>query len=152
MTSPRWPLSQAQKDPRAYTNSGAFTSFDAPRLFTLLTGVAICLAAIVWLNVAGLTLASALERIRIYSLQSVLGATRAVLIRAAVFENAIPTAGGQQPMASDRAALCSCAPTVSSRRVGLMARMMPRGNSARLSRDWPYGRPRSRAQFTDLGV
>jgi putative ABC transport system permease protein len=88
------PMGKAQKDPRAYTNSGAFTSFDAPRLFTMLTAVAICLAAIVWLNVAGLTLASALERIRIYSLQSVLGATRAMLIRASVFENAIPTATG----------------------------------------------------------
>ena len=41
------PMSSAHKDPRALTNSGAFTSFDAPRLFTTLIGVVICLAGIV---------------------------------------------------------------------------------------------------------
>jgi predicted permease len=88
------PMARARKDPRAFTNSGAFTSFNAPRLFTMLTGVAICLASIVWLNVAGLSLASALERARIHALQTALGASRATLVRTALLENAIPLALG----------------------------------------------------------
>jgi predicted permease len=88
------PMTRARKDPRAFTNSGAFTSFNAPRLFTMLTGVAICLALIVWLNVAGLSLVSALERVRIHALQTALGASRATLVRTALLENAIPMALG----------------------------------------------------------
>jgi putative ABC transport system permease protein len=87
-------MPRAHKDPRAFTNSGAFTSFDAPRLFTMLTGVAICLASIVWLNVAGLSLGSALERVRVHALQTALGASRATLVRTAVLEAALPASLG----------------------------------------------------------
>jgi predicted permease len=87
-------LRKAQKDPRAFTNSGAFTASDAPRLFSTLLGAMICLSAIIWLNIAGLALASALGRVRVRSLQTVLGATRATLVRTALLEAAIPTAAG----------------------------------------------------------
>jgi predicted permease len=87
-------LRTAQKDPRAYTNSGAFTSFDAPRLFAMLLGAVVCLAAIIWLNVTGLALATALERTRARALQAVLGASRATLIRTSILETLIPTAAG----------------------------------------------------------
>ena len=87
-------LQKAQRDPRAFTNSGAFTSFDAPQLFALLLGAVLCLAAIIWLNVAGLSLASALNRVRVQSLHAVLGATRATLVRTSLLESAIPTVAG----------------------------------------------------------
>ncbi len=88
------PMPSAHKDPRALTNSGAFTSFDAPRLFMMLIGLVICLAAIVWLNVAGLSLASSIERVRVRSVQTALGASRATLVRTAILESAIPTVAG----------------------------------------------------------
>ena len=87
-------LQKAQKDPRAFTNIGAFTASDAPRLFSTLLGAMLCLSAIIWLNIAGLSLASALGRARVRSLQTVLGATRATLVRTSFFEVALPTAAG----------------------------------------------------------
>ena len=85
------PLAQATKDPRAFTNSGAFGASTGPRLFTTLLGTAICLALIVCFSVAGLELTSAIGRTRIYVVQTALGATRARLIRTAIFETAIVT-------------------------------------------------------------
>jgi putative ABC transport system permease protein len=85
------PLAQATKDPRAFTNSGAFGASTGPRLFTTLLGTAICLALIVCFSVAGLELTSAIGRARIYVVQTALGATRARLIRTAIFETAIVT-------------------------------------------------------------
>jgi predicted permease len=60
----------------------------------MLFGAALCLALIICLNVAGLELASALERTRVSVVLTALGATRGALIRSALFETTILTAGG----------------------------------------------------------
>jgi len=88
------PLSIARKDPRAYTNSGAFNPDSFSPLFTLLFGLAVCLAIITCLNVAGVEVASALRRTRAYVIQTTLGATRSVLVRGALLEGALLTFGG----------------------------------------------------------
>jgi predicted permease len=88
------PLSRAEQDPRSFTNSGAFNASSGPRLFSMLLGVALCLAVIICLNVASLELASALERTRVLVVQTALGATRGTLIRSTLFETVMLTAGG----------------------------------------------------------
>lgn len=88
------PLTKAVRDPRAYTNYGAFDAFDAPRLFVLLLVGAVCLALIVLLNVAGLELAVTFERRHLHALQRALGATRGWLLRTALLETTLLTTLG----------------------------------------------------------
>jgi predicted permease len=87
-------MSQASRDPRVLTNSGAFTGATAPALFTLLFGAAICVALIACLNLAGLELASGLARGHVRAVQTALGASRGVLLRTALWEGLLLGATG----------------------------------------------------------
>jgi predicted permease len=87
-------LAQARKDPRAYTNSGAFDPDSFSPLFALLFGLAICLALITCLNIAGVEVASALRRTRAYVIQATLGASRGMLVRGVLLEGAMLSAAG----------------------------------------------------------
>jgi predicted permease len=80
------PLTRAMHDPRVRTNSGAYTGATAPALFTFLFAAAICLTAVSSLNLAGLSLASALTRAHVHAVQTALGATRSLLVRVALLE------------------------------------------------------------------
>jgi predicted permease len=88
------PLARAQKDPRAYTNYGAYSGVDAPRLFMTLLAASLCLALIVAVNVAGLELATRIDRSRVHGILTALGATRATLVRTTLLESAILTGAG----------------------------------------------------------
>ena len=73
-------LAEARRDPHAL-------------LFSMLLGAASCLLLIACLNVASLELAGVVRRARAYTIQAVLGATRATLVRTALFEGGVLTAG-----------------------------------------------------------
>jgi putative ABC transport system permease protein len=88
------PLTRAMHDPRVRTNSGAYTGATAPALFTILFAAAIGLTAVASLNLAGLSLAFALTRAHVHAVQTALGATRSLLVRAAVLEAWIMTLAG----------------------------------------------------------
>ena len=85
------PLSLVQKDPRAITNSGAFTPAGTSRLFVLLFGLSLSLALITCLNVAGVELASAMRRTPVYAVQTMLGASRATIVRGLLIEGGMLT-------------------------------------------------------------
>jgi predicted permease len=62
-------------------------------LFALLFGAAAALLLIACLNVASLELAGAMTRLRVFAIQSTLGASRGALARTALLEGALLTAG-----------------------------------------------------------
>jgi putative ABC transport system permease protein len=88
------PLSLAKRDPRAYTNSGAFDPDSFSPLFVMLFGLAVCLAIITCLNMAGVEVASALRRSRVYVVLATLGASRGTLVRGVLLEGAMLTMAG----------------------------------------------------------
>jgi predicted permease len=88
------PLAQAQRDPRAYTNFGAYTGVDAPYLFATMLVASLGLALIVCINVAGLELAAAAGRAQMLGTLTALGATRAALVRTVFLESALITTAG----------------------------------------------------------
>jgi predicted permease len=110
------PMPQASHDPRVRTNSGAYTGATAPTLFAILFGTAICLILVACLNLAGLELASALNRTHVHAVQTALGASRGVILRTALWEGAILTgagaAGGYAAAVWGSAAVQSALPTV----------------------------------------
>jgi predicted permease len=73
------PISEEMRDPHA-------------SLFALLFGAAGALLLIACLNVASLELAGAMTRLRVFAIQSTLGASRGALARTALFEGALLTA------------------------------------------------------------
>ena len=68
-------------------------SLDAPldrrRMFLVLLGAALCLLLIACANVASLELANAVTRARTYAIHLAVGATRAALVRTALFEGIV---------------------------------------------------------------
>ncbi|HET9371040.1 MAG TPA: ABC transporter permease, partial [Vicinamibacterales bacterium] len=84
-------LPRAQKDARAYTNSGAFTPSGSAQLLTMLLAMAVCMALLACLSVGGLQIVTAMRRAHTYRVLAALGATRGSLTRAIVLEAGLVT-------------------------------------------------------------